>query len=811
MRFFFVLVLLISSSKLWAQNAVHVFGTVKSDQGQVIAKALVKVAGTKVEVLSDEKGQYSLTTPYKPFIILYISCDDFHNDRIEIRAARRTEIEQNVLLKRSIRELSQVVVKSSTNRPGTLRQLDTGQLRNFPTASGNFESILKTLPGVSANNELSSQYSVRGGNFNENLIYINDVEIFRPLLVRNGQQEGLSFINPELVSQASFSAGGFEARYGEKLSSVLDIRYNKPDSNHIVLSQSLLGTSATLKLGNLKHFTLFGLRTKTNQSILKTQPVVGSYRPHFYDFQVFHESKLGSKFDVSVFADYNLSRFELIPQSRETTFGTLNEQYKLSVDYEGSEKDRYEAFTGAFTLAYKPSSGLVLKWINSAFSINEKETYDIEGRYIFDQPQDEESTGGFGKVRAGRGEGIDYNYARNFLQANIYSTELRAYFKQGLSNWESGIRFQQDKIKDELNEYNLIDSAGYSLPYGGSDFVLTEATFSNNTVTTNRFSAYLQNTLSLSSDISLNAGLRANYNSFTDELLVSPRASVVYHPGSKGLNIRFSAGAYNQPPFYRELRDYNGNIYTKSKAQKSLHFLTGVDSYFAGLGTMLKFTSELYYKKLNNLIPYKVENLRVRYFADKEAKGYAAGADFSLSGEFVGGLESIFRLSLMKTEEDIKGDSYVQTDGSGNKTTVYPGYLKRPTDQRVNFSTFFQDKLFNSPTYKVHLTLLYGAALPTGPPRTGRYEDVFKIPAYRRVDIGFTKDFLEGGTGKKLRFAKRYFETLQINAEVFNLLNINNTVSHLWIKDVNNFQYAIPNYLTSRQLNFKIIAKFKNW
>ncbi|WP_207423372.1 TonB-dependent receptor [Desertivirga brevis] len=809
MRHLFVFVLLALSVASFAQKSVRVFGTVRSEQGQALPLAEIKVANSEVKISSTDSGTYSLSTSYKPFIILYVSRDGFQSERVEIRSAKRSEIRQDFVLRQNYRQLSQVEVRANTNRTGNLRRINPTQVGNMPVASGNFESILKTLPGVSANNELSSQYSVRGGNFNENLIYINDVEIFRPLLVRNGQQEGLSFINPELVSQAHFSAGGFDARYGEKLSSVLDIRYNRPDSQQTVLSAGLLGLSATSKLVRKRNFTLIGFRTKTNQSILKTQPVVGSYQPRFYDLQALHSSRINSKLDATLFADYNLSRFELIPESRETTFGTLNEQYKLKVDYEGAEKDRYESIIGAVTFAYRPVSKLLLKWINSAFIISEKETYDIEGRYIFDQPVDPESTSGFENVRAGRGEGIDYNYARNFLQSRVYSSELRGYYKQGRSDWEAGVRYQYDVITDELNEYNLTDSAGYSLPYNSPDFLLTEAVFSNNKTYTRRYSGFLQNTYSWSSRLHLNFGIRGNFNSYTKETLVSPRVNFLYSP-TKKLSLKFSAGSYNQPPFYRELRDYNGNLNNQSRAQRSLHFLTGADYSFVSLGTPLKFSSEIYYKKLSHLIPYKVENLRIRYFAGQEAVGYAAGIDLSLSGEFVPGLESSFRVSLMKTEEDITGDSFKKKDADGNTSVIYPGYLKRPTDQRINFSAFFQDRLFNSPTYKVHLTMLYGSALPVGPPRTERYADTFRIPAYRRVDIGFSKNILEGSSGRKLGFAKKYFETFQLYAEVFNLLNINNTVSYFWIKDINNYQYAIPNYLTSRQVNFKIIAKIKN-
>ncbi|WP_207534068.1 TonB-dependent receptor [Desertivirga arenae] len=808
MRHVFVLVLLSLTSASFAQKSVRIFGTVQTEQGQAISKATIKVAIAGVETISSDSGAYSIATAYKPFVVLYVSSDGFQTERMEIRLAKRSEVRQDIVLRQTYRQLNQVEVRGGS-QSGNLRRISPGQIINLPAASGNFESILKTLPGVSANNELSSQYSVRGGNFNENLIYINDIEIFRPLLVRNGQQEGLSFINPELVSQAHFSAGGFEAKYGDKLSSVLDIRYNRPDSQQIVFSAGLLGLSATSKLLSKKSYSLIGFRTKMNQSILKTQPVAGNYQPRFYDIQAFHNLGVGPKWDISFFADYNLSRFELIPASRETTFGTLNEQYKLNVDYEGSEKDRYESFTGAVTFAYKPGSNVLLKSINSVFAISEKETYDIEGRYIFDQLEESENSSGFENIRVGRGEGIDYNYARNFLQSRIYSTELRGYVKHGRSNWEGGIRYQYDKINDEMNEYNLIDSAGYSLPYNDLDFRLTEVVFSNNKNYTHRYSGFLQNNFSLSSRLNVNVGIRGNFNSYSKEVLFSPRMGLWYK-ANKMLNWKFSVGSYNQPPYYRELRDFDGKIYDGGKAQRSFHILAGADYNFISLGTLLKFSSELYYKKLTELIPYKVENLRIRYFSGQQAKGYAAGADFSISGEFVSGLESSFRVSLMKTQEDVKGDSFVRKDANGNSATIYPGYLKRPTDQRLNFSAFFQDRLFNSPTYKVHLTLLYGSALPVGPPRTERYADVFHIPAYRRVDIGFSKNLLEGGSARKLSFATKYFDSFQIYAEIFNLLNINNTVSYFWIKDINNYQYAIPNYLTSRQLNFKIIAKIKN-
>ncbi len=811
MKYLALFILIFALNEGFAQDLVRIYGQVTNSQGEALENVNVKVLNSKLASTTNNKGFYTLNALGSSKLTLSFSLTGFITRLVEVFPGDIKEIRKDITLQKNVQQLGQVDINASQNRPGNMQSINGGLIHNTPTASGNFESILKTLPGVSSNNELSSQYSVRGGNFDENLIYINDIEIFRPLLVRNGQQEGLSFINPELVGQANFSAGGFESRYGDKLSSVLDVKYIRPDSQQVILSGGLLGWSGTAKLPFRKGYTLFGIREKTNQSILKTQPVTGSYQPKFYDIQLYHLSQLSKKLDLAVFADYNLSRFDLIPESRETTFGTISEQYKLKVDYEGQERDKYESFAGALTFIYKPATSTFFKWINSVFDIQEQENFDVEGQYVFDELETDESVADFGKVRAGRGFGVDYGYARNLLKARIYSTELRAYYQKGRSFWEMGSRFQYDEIKDKLNEYYFTDSAGYTLPYNSNGpLLLSDVVYSNNRTSTQRLSGFVQNTYRLSSSINFSAGLRGNYNSYTGELFFSPRISTVYKPDNRNIAWRVSAGVYNQPPFYRELRDFSGNLNPSVKAQKSLHFLAGADYSFSGLGSRLRFSSELYFKKLNNLIPYKIENLRIRYFAGQQAEGYAAGADFSLSGEFVEGLESMFRLSIMKTAEDIEGDYYFKKDTNGNSERVEPGYLKRPTDQRINFSAFFQDKLFNSPTYKVHLTLLYGAALPVGPPKTQRYADVFKIPSYRRADIGFSKNFLEGGSGKRLIFLKKYLESLQAYAEVFNLLNINNTVSYLWIKDVNNNQFAIPNYLTSRQLNFKIIAKFKN-
>ncbi|HEX7366420.1 MAG TPA: TonB-dependent receptor, partial [Pelobium sp.] len=390
-----------------------------------------------------------------------------------------------------------------------------------------------------------------------------------------------------------------------------------------------------------------------------------------------------------------------------------------------------------------------------------------------------------------------------------YASEIKINYSAKKSFWEAGFRFQYDKIADNLKEFELIDSAGFAIPNNYTNFELNRSIDAANSVNTLRYTGYVQNTAAINPQISFTGGLRFNYNDYTKEFLPSPRIVFAYTPKNhQQMVYRFATGFYVQPPFYRETRNFDGTLNTNTKSQKSLHFVLSSDSKFDGLGTKLNFLAEAYYKSLYNLTPYDIENLRIRYYANQQAKGYAAGIDFRVSGEFVKDLESSFRLSIMKTAEDIQGDSYTKNNQNGSTETIYPGFIKRPTDQRINFSAFFQDKLFNSPTYKVHLNLLYGSKLPTGPPAVQRYQQTYHIPAYKRLDIGFSKDILDEASNHRPGFLAKHFKSIIVYAEVFNLLNINNTVSYLWVTDVNNNQYAIPNYLTSRQLNVRLITKF---
>ncbi len=809
MRYLFAAVFVFSFNFLFAQT-VTLSGYVRNQNAEPLEQVTVSIVNTRISTQTDEAGFYTLKTSATRVIVTFARIG-FKSLSLELGLIPGDVNNQNAVLVPDSRSLQEVQINEErANRSNTIG-VNAGLVAVLPSVSGNFESILKTLPGVSANNELSSQYAVRGGNFDENLVYVNDIEIYRPLLIRNGQQEGLSFINPELAGRVNFSAGGFEARYGDKLSSVLDVKYLRPDSNSIIASLGLLGNSATFKFQNKTSYLLAGIRLKNNGSLLNSQDVKGDYQPQFSDYQAIYSKDLNRKLSYSILANYNSSIFNLEPQSRETRFGTFNEVLRLQVNYNGKESDRYQTLMGAVTMLYKQTPTLNFKWINSAFNTNEQERFDISGSYIFDEIETDFGNPAFGNVRANRGIGSNTNYARNKLQANLYSSEIKVYKQYTRSFLEGGLKFQSDNIRDNINEYEVIDSAGYILPVNSQSLEVYSYVKASNNLSVNRLSGYLQNTFEFSKSLTVSGGLRANYNSFTSQLLLSPRITVAYQPHSKPDFLwRLSAGSYNQPPFYREFRRFNGTLNREAEAQRSWHFLSGADYRFDALGTQLKLSSELYYKWLSNLTPYKIENLRIRYFADQRSSGYAAGADFSLSGQFVSDLESSFRISLLKTAEDIENDFYFRSDPSGNPIKIEPGYLKRPSDQRVNFSIFFQDQLLNSPSNKVHLTLLYGSALPIGPPGAERHRDVFKIPAYKRVDIGFSKDFTEKRQTPRSNLVNRYFESLTAYAEVFNLLDINNTVSYLWIKDVNNNQYAVPNYLTSRRFNFRIIARIKN-
>lgn len=803
----FLLCLVILSLCASAQSLIKVSGIIYDEKNQPLPKVSITLVGLSGSTVSDEEGKYTIQSRLSNFSLRF-KLIGYRTETIKFSEQKGAEVKKDIFLKPDVKELKGVKITTKQNQLSNAQSINVTDLANLPTVSMNFEAILKTLPGVSTSNELSSQYSVRGGNFDENLIYVNDIEINRPILVRNGQQEGLSFINPDFVSRARFSAGGFNARYNDKLSSVLDVRYDKPDSNEYIFTAGLMGFSATAKTNFKNSHLLFGFRRKDNRNVLGTQDQKGSYRPNFNDFQALYQYNFSQKFSINTLLNFNSGSFKLVPESRETQFGTITTPMRLNVDYEGQEIDDYYTYGGAVTALFNPNKNTSIKWINSYFEIQERERFDIDGNYVFEEVDNDYAGGGFGPIRKNRGLGNQYSYARNSLNSSSASTELKVEQRVGKHEFTYGARFEQAKYVDKINEYSYLDSAGYILPANTNSFTFEDAVFSNNHLKINTISGYLQNSYAVSTKMDVQFGLRASYNDLSSEFLLSPRLLMLYRLDEQKL-WRFTAGIYRQAPSYRSIRDLDGSLNLDQKAQRSYNVSAGYDFSFNGLGTRLKFTSEVYYKYADRMIPYTVDNVRIKYLATSTAKGHTYGADFSLGGELVKDLMSFFRVSILSANQDVINDSYVAKDANGQNQTIYPGYLKRPTDQKVNFSMFFQDRLFKSPTYKVHLNLLYGSRLPIGALQLKTYTDDFSIPAYRRVDIGFSNDFLDASAKRKPKFLSKYFNSVIAYAEVFNLLNINNTVSYLWLKDVNNINYAIPNYLTGRQLNFKLVFKIK--
>ncbi len=805
----FIFAMLLGFTFVNAQPLVRVTGTVFGMDAKPLQQVTITVLGQRESTLTDPNGLYTIYSRTTNFTLKY-NLLGYQPMLVKINEKVAGRITREVTLSPNINELEQVTITNKQNQLTNSSTINIADLSSLPSVSGNFETIIKTLPGVSTNNELSSQYSVRGGNFDENLTYVNDVEINKPVLIRNGQQEGLSFINGDLVSRAKFSAGGFEARYGDKLSSVLDAKYDRPDSNQLIVNAGFLGVSVALKRAQANDFLLVGLRYKNNNSVLNTQDNKGSYRPNFGDAQVLYQYNFSDKFNLNFLGNLNGGQFNLIPEDRETLFGTLETQLRLKIAYNGQEIDDYRTAGGTVTATFSPKPNVVIKWINSYFTTRERERFDIEGKYLFDELQTDFTKVGFKAISTNRGIGTYLNYARNSLNSQAISSEIKTEqsFNNHVFSW--GLRAERNKFDDQLSEYHLTDSAGYILPNNAKKFYLEQAINVSNTLAINSYTAFIQDSYSLSRNTDLQLGIRGNYNTLTEQFLLSPRLLLAYRPTSDNKIIRFTAGIYQQPPSYRSIRAYDGVLNLKQKAQRSYNFSAGLDYAFDGLGTRLKFSSEAYFKYADRLVPYIFDNVRIKYLSTQLAKGRTYGADFNIGGEFVKDLVSYFRLSIMSADQNILGDSYIKKDQNGLNKTHYPGYLKRPTDQRVNFSVFFQDRLLKGDSYKVHLTMLYGSKLPIGAPLSERYTDDFSIPAYKRVDIGFSKDFLDDNSLKKPKFLNRYFTSFIAYLEVFNLLDINNTVSYLWLKDVDNVQYAIPNYLTGRQINFKLILKFKN-
>ncbi len=806
----YILILFLSVivSNVTAQQAV-LHGKVISDEGDAMEFVSVRLIGTETPIgsITDAKGKYQFTIPEDQEFTVLFSFTGYESIQFSIKVTPNEKKELNCTLKRKATELKGIEIRDEKVRKSTFTSIKIEKIENIAGAGSGVETLIKTLPDVSSNNEMSSQYSVRGGSFDENLVYINEVEIYRPFLVRSGQQEGLSIINPDMVENIMFSPGGFEARYGDKMSSVLDISYKRPKKIGGKVSGSLLGASVYLEGVIKSKFTYsIGFRQHSNQYLLKSLDTEGNYSTSYTDLQTVLTYRINQQLDVSFLGIYSRNKYGLIPQTQTTNFGNFFEPMQLKIYFDGQEIDKYETLLGSLTFNYRPSESIQWKWITSAFTTMESEVYDIQAQYWLYELSVGENVGDVEKFD--RGIGTYLEHARNYLNPKVFSTEIKGTYFTSLGNWNWGIKYQHEYIYDKLKEWKMVDSADYSIPNGDIQIpgdstniplapILQNYVRSENSISSNRLSAYVQRNWDFYTEkslISLLFGIRGQYWSFNNELTISPRLSVNYKPNwQRDMLFRLAGGVYTQPPFYREYRTKEGAINHDIKSQKSYQITGTFDWNFSLWETRFKLTADVYYKYITDLIPYEVDNMRIRYSAENNAVGYATGISIRLNGEFIKDAESWMSLSIMQTQEDIEGDAY--------------GWLARPTDQRLMFKIFFQDYIPSLPWMRMSLSFMAGSGLPFTKPGQTDFSNVHRLPPYLRVD--WTSSFQLkkiGNWGQKHIF--KYLKDIWLNIEVFNLFNYKNVASYIWVSDYDNRYYAVPNYLTMRQLNVKLTLTF---
>ena len=812
-------------------------GKITDPQGAPIPYVNVYVQSQSRGAVSDEEGQYKLILAPGSNILLEITHSGYKKVRQNIFLEADEILELNFSLEYN--EIGEVVVADDRIHDGNMKPIPLKGIKVNPSVQQGIESMLVSGMGVRINNELSSNYSVRGGSYDENLVYVNGIQVYRPFLARSGEQEGLSFPNPDMVQTINFSAGGFDARYGDKMSSVLDIQYKKPTEFEGAVSASLLGGAATIGTASKKQkFTqITGFRYQTNQYLLGSLDTQGDYQPNFADLQSYWTYDLNSKWELSFLGNYSRNDYRFVPQTRQTQFGSINEALRFTVYFEGEERVSYETWFGALSANFQSDNNTLLKFTGSAYRTLEEEHFDVMGQYFLDELERDFGNDQFADVVRNRGIGTYLNHARNSLNATVYSVSHKGYKQIDNKYLEWGLTYNHEIIEDNIREWELIDSAGYSVPIQPLDqIVLQEFIHSRNNLGTDRASAFVQNRWDWLSDNetvwSATFGVRGSYWSYTDEALVSPRASIAFQPKwekkindsttvTRNVIFRFSTGYYYQPPFYREFRRLDGSLNPDIRAQRAIHFVLGSEVNFSLWQRPFKFLAEAYYKKLDFLVPYEIDNMRLRYYAENNATGYAAGLDLKIHGEFVKGMESWANLSFLKTEEDILDDYYYDYFNAAGEEIIAgytadavavdsvqhePGYIPRPTDQLVYFNMFFQDEMPSWPQYKVHVNFIFGTGLPFGPPSYERYKDINRFRAYKRMDIGFSRDFIDKDKTYKGLFA--HLNSAVVSLEVWNLLGISNTHSYTWIKESGGRLYGIPNYLTSRRINLKLAVTF---
>ncbi len=805
------------------KKSSFVSGKVVDENENTIALVNVSILGRQTVVTTNDSGYFKISVPAdKAFALIF----SYTGKRTEQRNFLLNENEEEVItirLERGKETLEEVIIKDNRDRTevGLIRP-NPKSILNLPSAVTGVESLIKIFVG--SNNELTSQYNVRGGSYDENLIYVNDFEIFRPYLIRSGQQEGLSFIHPELVRNINFYNGGFQAKYGDKLSSVLDIQYKKPKrfggSAYVsVLEQglSLEGTSVNEKLSYL-----FGIRNRSNRNLLSRQDTKGNYVPSSGDIQTLINYKFSNKWSAEFLGNISKTKFTLVPEFSQLTSSVFSPFFSatLGVDiyFAGRERDEYTTNMFGLSFTNQIAKNLKLKWMVSRFTNDENENIDISGAYIFGDRDFDKRNATYGLIVNPLGAGLYQNFARNKLNIENLNFAHKGTLDKGKHNIQWGVAYDKTSIADKLNEWEYQDSAGYSLPFNPNLLQLNKILKSKANLSIDKFSGYVQDNIVFGDSLNsytVQAGVRYNYNTLNKEFLISPRLGFSWKPNwKKDIVFRAAVGSYQQPPFYRELRRYDGTVNTNLKAQKSLQAVAGFDYNFQGWGRALRWTTEAYYKKMTDVVPYDIDNVRLRYFGENNAKAYAAGIEMRLFGEIVKDAESWISIGFMKTKEDITNDFYKKYTLDTNfivtdSVTVQNGYIRRPTDRRITFGMYFQDYLATNKNVKMYLNLLYGSNLPYNIPGLVRYRNALVIDPYIRVDIGFSVLLLDSDRSNRRSHSPfRNFDNIWASLELFNMIDRANTISYLLVKDFSNTVFTLPNRLTPRLVNFKIVARW---
>ena len=826
---FAILVAIFINGSIVAQgHEVRVFGYVLDTDNRGVELANVYVEeNTMIGTTTNQNGYYEFFVEVNDTITLVYSMIGYETIRQQLYTTRNV-IGINVVLPTNEELLNEITVRGIQRQTNTMDRVDIGAARLMPDATGGgIESLLITFAGVSQNNETSSQYNVRGGSFDENSVYVNGIEVHRPLLIRSGQQEGLSFVNPDMVESVDFSAGGFDAKYGDKMSSVLDIQYKRPAQLESRLSMSLLGANGYVGWGDSTRSQMHGIRYKTSRYLLGTMDTKGEYQPNFVDYQTQMTWKAGKqrRWDITLLGNFSQNSYIFAPDSSETATGTLQQAIEKVIYFEGQEKDIFRTAFAALNISHKPNRNIQLNLDLSGFYTHEKETFDIRSEYVLSEkpmdtggdgnqeengnnnPMGEEITNGNLKNEGVLGTGVFHEHARNTLQAGMITLAHSGAWKSGENNLQWGLSGQVEMINDRISEWEWRDSMGYSMPNLEKEMALYYALKGTSTMLNGRIQAYVQDSYrwyTENGDVLLTGGVRLNWWSFTNEILPSPRVSVAWMPGWKrDFTFRVATGLYYQAPFYKELRQVVqddgavNRIYLNNrlKAQRSWQLVMGTDYYFRAWGRPFKFTAEAYGKLIDRMESYTVDNVRVRYSGINDSKGYTLGLDLKLMGELVPGADSWISFSTMRSRMRFVDDKYEL------------GWIPTPQEQRYNLTIYFQDYLPQLPQYKVHLKFIYSEGMPYGYPRNEKLRYIGHMDDYQRIDIGASRVF-SAATDKWMKKSK-HVDSWSVQLEVFNLIGQPNVNSYYWTTDATGQQWSTPNTLTGRMFNLKFDVMIK--